>query len=251
MVTTSTEFEAEESLTLQAAVMLYGDSKGSSFATAHNIAFDKNGAPVLLEGHPLTMETLNALTDALAKGAESRRSFSGFLPENVLAVGAGAIVWWLPAEDRNVSFTCSDKLIGIANGKTPHPSLVFGVNNAGEWFVFALKGNCRPSPDTNLWQAPYFNVWDSGKICQGTTSVPAGATTEQIAGWNKAFFASNFSHPNVHEAGKLVQYKGGSYQFWRDMLDGSFRRFPLRVLVETEYTLDDFIGMVLNGRGRL
>lgn len=248
MVTTGTEFESEEVMTLQAAVMLYGDSRGSSFATAHDVALDNKGIPVLLEGHPLTMEILNAMTEAIAKGAESRRSFGGYLPENVLAVGTGSIVWWLPASDRNVSFACSDKLIGTASGKTPHPSLVFGVNNSGDWFVFAIKGNTRPTPDTKLWQAPYFNVWESGKICQGSTSVPPGATTAQIGGWNTAFFSSNFSHPNVHEKGKLVKYKGGPYQFWRDMLDGSSQRFPLRVLVGTGHTLDDFIQIVLNGK---
>jgi len=251
MVTAAVSFEEEESMTLQSAIMVYGDNRGSSFATAHHVALDGKGVPVLLEGHPLTIETLNALTDALAKGAESRRSFGGYLPENVLAVGSGSIVWWLPGTDRSISFACSDELIGTASGKTPHPSLVFGVNNSGEWFVSALKGNVRPTPETKLWQAPYFNVWSSGKICQGTTSVPAGATTDQIEGWNKAFFGSNFSHPNVHEASKLVKYKGGPYQFWRDMLDGSYRRFPLRVLVATEYTLDDFIDMVMNGRDSL
>ena len=31
------------------------------------------------------------------------------------------------------------------------------------------------------------------------------------------------------------------------MLDGKFKKFSMRVLVETEYTLDDFINATLNG----
>lgn len=248
MATASTAFENEEVMHLQASVMLYGNNNGASFATAHSVAFDDNGAPILLEGHPLTMDILNGMLAAVSKGAESKRAFNGYLPENTLAVGVGSIIWWLPSSDRSVSFACNDELIGNSSGKTPHPSLVFGVSSNGDWSVFAIKGNKRPTPDTSLWQAPYFNVWSSGKICIGSTRVPSGATTEQIEGWNKSFFASNFSHPNVHAPQKLVNHKGGSYQFWRDMLDGSFKKFPERVLVETDFTLKDFISNTLNGR---
>lgn len=246
--TAHTVFEGDITMKLQSAIMLYGSDQGAGFATAHDVSFEADGVPVLREGHPLTMENLNSLVATVAKGAETRRRFNGYLPENVLATGIGSIVWWLPAADRTVSFSCNDELIGkSASGKTPHPALVFGVNGRG-WYVFALKENVRPKPDTNLWQAPYFNVWSSGAICQGSTQVPKGATTEQIEGWSNAFFASNFSHPNVHQTGKLVKYKGGPYRFWRDMLDGNFKKFPMRVLVDSGNTLDNFIAMVLNGR---
>jgi PRTRC genetic system protein B len=249
MVNASAVFGNEESASLQAAVLIYGNNSGGSFATAHNIAIDKNGAPSLLEGYPLTIRILNELNAAITKGTETKRSFNGFLPENVLAVGISSVVWWLPATDRNVSFDCSDELIGRASGKTPHPSLVFGVND-NNWSVYALKDNKRPTPETELYQAPYFNVWESGEICQGTSRVPNGATTKQIEGWNTAFFASNFSHPNVHAPNKLVNYKGGSYKFWKDMLDGNFKAFPKRVLVKTDLTLDQFITSTLNGEKR-
>lgn len=247
MVTAGAVFESEQTMSLQAAIMIYGNhSNLASFATAHNVAFSDKGVPSLLEGHPLTMEILNKLLAAVAKGAESKRTFNGFLPENVLAVGLGSIVWWLPAADRSISFACNDELIGTRGGTTPHPSLVFGVND-GNWMVFAVKGNSRPTPDTKLWQAPYFNVWSSGRICQGTTQVPPGATTSQIDGWNKSFFSSNFSHPNVHAKGKLLRYKGGAYRFWLDALEGHFNEFPQRVLVGTNHTLADFIEATLNG----
>lgn len=248
MATASTAFENEEVMHLQASVMLYGNGHGASFATAHNVFFDDKGSPCLLEGHPLTMEILNDMLNAVSKGAESMHSFKGYLPENVLAVGVSSIVWWLPSSDRNVSFKCKDELIGNASGKTPHPALVFSVNNSGNWSVFAIKGNKRPTPETPLWQAPYFNTYGNGNICQGSTIVPKGATADQVEAWNKAFFASSFSHPNVHQPQKLMKYKRGPYQFWRDMLDGSFKKFPQSVLVATEYTLEGFIESTLNGK---
>ena len=245
MVTADSSFASEESMSLQSAIMMYTNSSGSAFGTAHNIGLDGNGAPYLLEGHPLTMKILNVLTAALAKGAESSRSFSGFLPATVLATGISSIVWWLQAADRTVSFSCNDDIIGKRSGKTPHPSLVFGVNEQG-WFVFAVKGNKRPTPETALFQAPFFNVWETGKICIGTTRIPNGATAEQIDEWNKAFFASSFSHPNVHSVGGLVK-SGGAYAFWRDLLDGKYKTFPQKQLVATKKTLNDFIKSTLNG----
>ena len=246
MTTAESAFASEESLTLQSAVMLYSNTSGSAFATAHNIYTDESGSPCLLEGHPLTVKILNELTAALAKGAKSARSFNGYLPESVLAVGLNSIVWFLPAADRTVSFACrGNEVIGTRSAKTPHPSLVFGVNDCG-WFVYAVKGNKRPTPETALWQAPYFNVWDSGKICVGTTQTPTGATTQQIDGWNKAFFASSFSHPNIHQRGRLVA-SGGAYEFWRDLLDGKYKSFPQKQLVATKATLGTFITSVVNG----
>ena len=43
------------------------------------------------------------------------------------------------------------------------------------------------------------------------------------------FFESVFTHPNVQ--GQLVNYKGGPYKFWRDMLDGRLAEFPESALV--------------------
>ena len=53
-------------------------------------------------------------------------------------------------------------------------------------------------------------------------------------------FHSYFTHPNV--AGKLLNYRGGSYAFWRDMLNQRFKRFPERVLVDTKTTLGQLLG---------
>lgn len=43
-------------------------------------------------------------------------------------------------------------------------------------------------------------------------------------------------------AGKLLRYRGGSYAFWRDMLDGRLTRFPERVLVDIKTTLGQLLG---------
>jgi PRTRC genetic system protein B len=107
--------------------------------------------------------------------------------------------------------------------------------------VWAIKGDARPTPETTLFQAPYFNVYGDGGICQGSASVPEGTTAEKVEAWNDAFFGSFFTHPNVRK--NLVKYRGGSCKFWQDMLDGRFAQFPERVLVPVQMTL----GQLLDG----
>src|ERR1035437_2468687 len=99
----------------------------------------------------------------------------------------------------------------------PHPGLVFAACSK-VWSVWAVKGDHRPRPDSMLYQAPYFNVWDGGRICQGNVEVPDGTTAEKIDAWNAAFFNSFFTHPNIHK--NLAKYRGGAYKFWKDMLAG-------------------------------
>ena len=58
--------------------------------------------------------------------------------------------------------------------------------------VFALRENARPSPDTRLYTAPYYNVWEDGAICVGNVSTPERILlcgTDQMA-----FFASYLRH---------------------------------------------------------
>ena len=105
----------------------------------------------------------------------------------------------------------------------------------------------RVDKATPLFQAPYFNVYGTGAICQGNVDVPtggfAGSVADRIEAWNKAFFDSFFTHPNTQ--GPLVNYKGGPYRFWRDMLDGRHAVFPESALVP----LGTSLAKVLDRRG--
>ena len=69
------------------------------------------------------------------------------------------------------------------------------------------------------------------------------SVADRIEAWNKAFFDSFFTHPNTQ--GPLVNYKGGPYRFWRDMLDGRHAVFPESALVP----LGTSLAQVLDGRG--
>jgi PRTRC genetic system protein B len=226
-------------LRLDHAVLLYHGASGSAFATVHAVD-DVEGEPVIGAGQAMTPRAALDLARALGRSV----AHGGFLPETVLYMDGDLLVWWLPPGRRHIAFRAEgheEQLGAVERGETvPQPGLVFAASTR-VWKVWAVKGNNRPTPATPLFQAPYFNVYASGDICQGNVPMPEGTTAEKIGAWNDAFLHSYFTHPNAQ--GKLVRYPAGAYGFWRDMLDGKFKRFPERVLVDAKTTLQTLLGM--------
>lgn len=229
--------EQDGVLALRQAVLIYRGAQGSAFATVHDVE-EVDGEATILAGKAMTPRAAITLSRELAKGV----SQGGFIPDTVLYMDGELLLWWTRPGNRHIAFRAEGLGCAERGEVVPHPGLVFAASSQ-VWKVWAVKGGARPTPDTELFQAPYFNVYDTGAICQGSAAVPEGTTAERIGGWNDAFFGSFFTHPNVRK--NLVKYRGGSYRFWRDMLDGRFERFPERVLVPMRTTL----GQLLSGRG--
>lgn len=220
-------------LRLSKAVLIYEGQASGAFATLHDIE-DISGLPIIQAGKALTPRAALRLARELGKGV----AHGGFLPETVLYLDGDLLLWWVPPAKRQVWFRAGDIGPDDRGEVAPHPGLVFAASSQ-HWSVWAVKGQDRPTPDTALYQAPYFNVDASGGICQGNVATPNGTTAEKIGAWNDAFFNSYFTHPNVIKG--LVRYRGGACQFWRHMLDGKFTAFPQRVLVDRKCRLQDLL----------
>lgn len=219
---------------LQGAILLYGEGPGQfSYATAHRIESDVSGRPVIGAGVPLNRM---ALIHAVREVAEHALPKGEFLTSTVLSISPSAVTWWCPAKRRRVFFKCKD--LGERSAIVAHPALVFQASQFG-FKVFALKGDERPVPESALFEPPYFNTWDHGKICIGSAHMPKQIDVASIKGWEDGFFNSAFTHPN--HGGKRVKYERGAYAFWKDMLDGQFPDFPKQVLVSMKSTLADLI----------
>ena len=222
-------------LRLDQAVLIYRGASDRALATVHKIE-EVDGEPVILAGQAMTPRAAIQLARALSKGV----AHSGFLPETVLYVDGELLLWWVPPAERHIVFRAPELGAPERGEVVPHPGLVFAASSS-VWKVWAVKGKHRPTLQTALFRAPYFNVYEDGDICRGNVRVPDGTTAEKIDSWNAAFFSSFFTHPNSN--GKLVRYRGGSYAFWRDMLDGKFTKVPERVLVDVKITLGKLLGM--------
>ena len=222
---------AAHQVSLTSAILLYGASRQYSssryadFATMHPVQTNDSGAAVIGAGQPLDQRSLLALTMELSGHARIRH---GLLSPDILSLGMNHVMWWVPPATRSVFFSTRGKdTVGERSGKTPHPGLIFLAQDRG-LSIFAVKGKDRPVANTALYHAPYFNVWDTAKVCTGSTPLPEESIVGTMQAWQSGFFGSNFSHTNH---AKVVRYEGGAHAFWTDMLDGTFKTFPTKVLV--------------------
>ena len=136
-------------------------------------------------------------------------------------------------------FQCPDSDAGelrASSGQAPNPALIWAVRR-GHWYVWAVKHGPYV-PRTELFQAPYMNVWSSGEICTGNARLPRHFSPEVIAGFEQAFFESRFTHPNTNV---LTAFDGGVYALWAAMLSAGDEPFPDDTLVPLNLTLGDVV----------
>lgn len=220
---------------LRHAVLIYG-SGSAAHATIHDVA-EVEGRAVIQPGKAARTNTSLALAHALARTAPP-----GYIPPELLYEDPERMVWWVAAEKRRITFRNDALGAPVRSEIVPHPALVFAAGGSQRWAVWALARNRRPDPATRLYRSPYFNVWADGVICTGNVELPPFARRDAIAAWNRAFFDSAFTHPNLGpKEGNLVNYKGGGFAFWRAVLDGEFDRFPTKVLVPTKLRLHSLL----------
>src|SRR5439155_3762870 len=163
--------------------LIYRDNS-AAFATLHDVQGDKDRAPYLGPGQSLTTAFLRSLTQGLGSTISPE-----ILPENVLVRTPDLVVWWSKAARRVMFFDGGTNGAVALNGHVyPHPPLVFKVYQH-ELFVRALERNIRPSADTPLKTAPYWNTEGSrGLVCAGTMRIPQEMRADNISAWESAFF---------------------------------------------------------------
>ena len=219
-------------LALKQAVLLYQDGS-RAFATLHEVKHRKDQAPYLAAGQSVTTGFL----ETLAKGLGASMA-AEVLPEHVLARTPELIAWWSPARPRLMFFGAANKETTALNGKMyPHPALVFMIQER-ELFVRALAENRRPSANTQLRNAPYWNTDEHGRVCLGSMRVPDETGVASLTGWESAYFASEFTHPSG--AVRLTTHPAGFLGLWSSLARRK-RAFPVKFLADSKQTLREFV----------
>ena len=223
---------ANRRFTLRNALLVYGDGSGA-FATLHEVRGEKEGAPYLGPGQSLTTVFLRSLARGLGV-----RMAPEILPDSILARTPDLIAWWTKAQHRFMFFGGGSDEATMLNGHTyPHPALVFKIWGH-DLFVRALAAEVRPSAETRLMTAPYWNTDSRACVCQGSMRVPEEVSAQSVAGWEDAFFASEFTHPSG--AVRLTSHPRGFVGLWSHLAD-SKGPFPAEYLTDAKQTLREFI----------
>jgi PRTRC genetic system protein B len=217
---------------LKCAVMIYTDNS-TAFATVHEVRVDSEGSPYIAEGRSLTTAFLRRLSQGLGTATPAE-----VLPECVLARTPDMIVWWTRAQSRVMFFGGQEKGAKECNGHLyPHPPLVFKVRGR-DLFVRALAGDKRPTAETQLKTAPYWNTDSRGSVCAGTMRIPDQRAANSISAWEDAYFGSEFTHPSG--AVRLTKHRRGFVGLWTSLKDKD-RSFPTGLLTDAKETLSEFI----------
>ncbi|MDP2759816.1 MAG: PRTRC system protein B [Sideroxyarcus sp.] len=213
------------------AILLYSERGGQTvFASVHDIQTSKEGVATIEAGTAVSKTGLVKMMQTLVPEDYAPAELLG---NHILAKGSDYLVWYCKPQKRQVWF--KNKEIGHdVSAATHQPGLVFIIGK-GHWYVFAVKGNKRPTSSTPLYVAPYLNVWAGGGICTGNIETPKGRMKFSTEAWAEAFFRSYFTHPNQHEKGALTKYRGGIFTLWRALMKG--RAFPTESLVYAGETL--------------
>lgn len=230
---------ADRSPEPRAAVLLYGANNGGGFATVHPVTMEE-GVPVIKAGTPATRQ---GLLTALRELTDDRLA-PELLPGHILAKGIDHLIWYRPPSRRTIWVKAEE--LGQRSGEIPIPGLIWLVKPlSGGCSIFAYQGDDRPTAETQLCQAPFFNVWESGGICTGNAEVPRGPEALVPENWENMFFKSWFTHPNTP---KIVRGKQGAYTFIKELLDGKRKVFPKAKLLPIKRTLGTEFKSMFGGR---
>ncbi len=220
--------ESDATVTLTKALLVYVGKTGS-FATVHSIRQRQGRTrPEIEPGTPLTRAGLEEIAQVLLTDGTGPL-VRELLPESLLYSDATRLLWWAPSAFRPIFFrTGRPDFDAALEGKSAyHPPLLFLAK--GGLSVWALSENARPTLDSQLYQAPYFNIFSSGSMCQGNTQFPNVLRPEAMAGFEQAFFETNFTHTNT--SGKpLTSFAGGHDALWKHLAETG-NPFPLDALV--------------------
>lgn len=224
-----------ETVDLDKAILLYrGGTRSHRYASIHDVTLE-DGAPVICEGEPLTMGALRASLEdiAVAQGAKTLVWASPY----TVATGPGITAWWTPAQKRWMHFDEGDWKMHMPARQPP----LMWVTVYGELYVFALNKDERPTPDTPLFNAPYYNVWRDGRVCQGSMSVQDLAEPRE---WEDAFYAATFTHPNDRGTLTLTTYRGGARALWTSLMKTGKKAFPIEHLVPRKHTAGEVLAQL-------
>ncbi|AIM35305.1 PRTRC system protein B [Sphingobacterium sp. ML3W] len=212
----------------KSALVFYETKGGNTDVYVEHFDMDKNGNPI--NAHPLTVKEAKVLAKSLQMEKDKDNAFlksNGILPTNILHINPiekGSVLWYTKAQRRQLYFVNG---LDIPNGMVYVPPMIWYANK-NSLSVFALTSDRRPTESTKLYYAPFFNIYEDGKVCMGSVNINiknSVSVEEFTKAWEDYFFNSYFSHL----LGSNSPINGNCVTLWRDLIQTG-KPFPKEVL---------------------
>ncbi|HET7117846.1 MAG TPA: PRTRC system protein B [Hanamia sp.] len=189
----------------------------------------------------MTVKEAQRLSKALDVTKECSKAFlkpKTIIASNILYTDPsenGFVMWFTKAISKNLFFING---LGISNGMAGVPALLW-IANKEKLHIYALKSDRKPTENTPLYHAPFFNVYAEGNVCMGTVDInirKSASLEEFTAAWENYFFNSYFSHlmQNHHPV------KGNCVTLWKK-LRKTGEPFPKDILKKTQNTIKNIL----------
>ena len=223
------------------ALVFYQNDEINKDTYVEHFDMDKNGNPI--NAHPLTEREAKELVKALTINTQKEKSQDflkpkGILPTHILQINPSensSVLWFTKSMKRQLFFT---ENLEIPNGRAEIPAMLWFANKRS-LKIFALANNRRPTEKTELFYAPFFNVYEDGNVCMGTVDVHIQNSTslkEFTEKWEDYFFNSYFSHlMNEHNP-----INGNCVNLWKSLINTE-KPFPKEALKKANATLKNLL----------
>ena len=223
----------------KSALVFYQTKGTNTDMYVEHFDMDKNGNPV--NAHPLTVNEAKVLAKALHTDKEKDKAFlksKGILKTKILHINPsekGTVLWYTKAQEQQLYFVNG---LGIPNGKAYIPPMLWYASK-NSLALFAITTDRRPTENTPLYFAPFFNIYEDGKVCMGTVSIDIknSASVEEFTdAWEDYFFNSYFSHL----LGEHSPIKGNCVSLWKNLIQTG-EAFPKDILKKNNKTLKNLL----------
>lgn len=204
-------------------------------------SFDINPHGSLVDPHPLSVQESRKLAETLLTSDRLSDHYlqpEGFIPTQVLYTRSdqnGFAIWYTPSMRRGLQFISS---LGLKDGLYAIPAMIWKADRE-ELSVYAIKDTGKPTLNSQLFHAPFFNVHENGNVCLGTVDIDIDRYTcleSFITQWETYFFDSKFSHL----LGTSAPVKGNMIQLWQSLLNTE-NKFPLHCLKKHPLTVKNLL----------
>jgi len=217
------------------ALIMYHHSKtGRLDMTAHEV-INAPGEGMFTLGAGRAFSELDK--DTLVSIMLETDSSVEFLDPRILVKSRSHLVWYTAPQHIDVLFK------GEMHN-APIPGLVYIAESGKPLRCFAFKGKKRPTPQTQLFFAPFGNYYKNGSFCTGNATVPKNNTIGDIPGWERFVLQCTNTHMGGVQVVKSHKEYADLIAFYKGLSDSKAKVFPPRELVKalhqkTHLTLND------------